>query len=132
MCNAPPRRTQAPANFLNLYLPACLSRSNQPGSNQPDRQPFFIRGPGIRPGHVITDKIGLNIDVAPTIAGLIGTKPPAEALIDGRSLEPLLFADVEASCVVARHCVGVVQDLQQLAMHCDGTALHGHWSPKTL
>jgi arylsulfatase A-like enzyme len=55
--------------------------------------PFFIRGPGIQPGRVITDKIGLNIDVAPTIAALVYTAPPAEALIDGRSLTPLIFTE---------------------------------------
>jgi arylsulfatase A-like enzyme len=63
--------------------------------------PFFIRGPGIRPGHVITDKIGLNIDVAPTIAALVGTAPPAAALVDGRSLTPLLFAQAQDERLVS-------------------------------
>ena len=55
------------------------------------RVPFMIRGPGIRTG-VTVDAIGLNIDVAPTIAALLGTAPPQAAKVDGRSLVPILFA----------------------------------------
>ena len=48
------------------------------------RVPFMIRGPGIAAG-VTIEHIGLNIDVAPTIASLLGVAPPAAAKIDGRS-----------------------------------------------
>ena len=78
------------------------------------RVPFMIRGPGPRlraeldlellnfpvcsciVGGLLYHRysprgnhrtIGLNIDVAPTIAALLGTAPPPEARIDGRSLE---------------------------------------------
>lgn len=54
------------------------------------RVPFFIRGPGILPGHVV-QKIGLNVDIAPTIADLVYTAPPVEALVDGKSLAPFAF-----------------------------------------
>ena len=62
--------------------------------------PMMVRGPGIRAGAVL-DQIGLNIDIAPTIAALVGTSPPAEAVVDGRSLAPLLFApsDTAAAAV---------------------------------
>jgi arylsulfatase A-like enzyme len=59
------------------------------------RVPFMIRGPGIRSGRTL-EQIGLNIDVAPTIAALLGTAPPPEAKIDGRSLVPLLFERTSA------------------------------------
>jgi len=58
---------------------------------------------GIRPG-VTIEHIGLNIDVAPTIAAILGTTPPPEARIDGRSLEPLLFAADRLG--TARHLQG--------------------------
>ena len=60
------------------------------------RVPFMIRGPGISAG-VSIEHIGLNIDVAPTIASLLGVAPPAAAKIDGRSMEPILFADTASS-----------------------------------
>jgi N-acetylglucosamine-6-sulfatase len=56
------------------------------------RVPFMIRGPGIRAG-ITVEAIGLNIDVAPTIAALLGTVPPQAAKVDGRSLVPILFAE---------------------------------------
>jgi hypothetical protein len=37
-------------------------------------------------------QIGLNVDIAPTIADLLGTVPPQESLVDGHSLAPLAFA----------------------------------------
>ena len=54
------------------------------------RVPFMVRGPGIAAG-VTSEHIGLNIDVAPTIASLLGLEPPAAAKVDGRSMEPILF-----------------------------------------
>jgi N-acetylglucosamine-6-sulfatase len=37
--------------------------------------PFYVRGPGIKPGSVFHDVAG-NIDIAPTIAAITGAKPP--------------------------------------------------------
>ena len=56
----------------------------------------MIRGPGIQPGTTVA-QMGLNIDIAPTIAALGGTVPPPEAQVDGRSLLPLLFPDETGS-----------------------------------
>ena len=56
------------------------------------RVPTFIRGPGIAPGSTISE-ITLHIDLAPTIASLVGTAPPKEADVDGRSFAPLLFGE---------------------------------------
>ena len=40
--------------------------------------------------NVSVEAIGLNVDVAVTIADLAGVQIPAEAQVDGRSLRPLL------------------------------------------
>ena len=55
------------------------------------RVPFMIRGPGIAPGSSVS-AIALNVDIAPTIAGLVRAAPFPESLTDGHSLTPLLFA----------------------------------------
>ena len=57
------------------------------------RVPFLIRGPGIQPGRRVS-AIGLNVDIAPTIADLVYTVPPDAALVDGHSLAPHAFGTV--------------------------------------
>ncbi len=59
------------------------------------RVPFLIRGPGIAPGRTIP-AFGAMIDVAPTIADLVGATVPERAQLDGRSMVPLLFGDADA------------------------------------
>lgn len=54
------------------------------------RVPLVVRGPGIPVGRV-EDRLALNIDLAPTIAELVGIAPPD--FVDGRSLLPLLRND---------------------------------------
>ena len=51
--------------------------------------PFIVRGPGVRKNATV-DAIGLNVDVAVTIADLVGITIPVAAQVDGRSLKPLL------------------------------------------
>jgi len=51
------------------------------------RIPFYIRGPGIKPGTVV-DSMGLNLDIAPTVLLAAGLEIPAS--YDGRSLMPLI------------------------------------------
>eukprot|EP01045_Picozoa_sp_COSAG04_P008402 COSAG04_NODE_464_length_13939_cov_11.061922_10_plen_176_part_00 len=61
------------------------------------RVPFIVRGPGVRK-NVVVNAIGLNIDVAVTLADFGGFVPPDEAMVDGRSLKPLLVgAEAEAA-----------------------------------
>lgn len=49
--------------------------------------PLVVRGPGVPTGQVVS-KLTLNVDLAPTFAGLAGVTPPA--FVDGRSLVPFL------------------------------------------
>lgn len=55
------------------------------------RVPFIVRGPGVRRNATVS-AIGLNVDVAVTLAAFAGFEPPAAARVDGRSLAPLLLA----------------------------------------
>ena len=54
------------------------------------RVPLAVRGPAISAGST-TDRIALNIDLAPTFAELAGASLPT--FIDGRSLRPLFASD---------------------------------------
>jgi len=58
------------------------------------RVPLLVRGPGIPHGRQ-ADALVLNIDLAPTIAELMGVPVPAS--VDGRSLVPLLLGEAPAS-----------------------------------
>jgi N-acetylglucosamine-6-sulfatase len=53
------------------------------------RVPLYVRGPGVPAGRTLGHKV-LNVDFAPTVAELGGTRAPAES--DGRSFVPLLGA----------------------------------------
>ena len=57
------------------------------GSTQEMRVPLLISGAGVRPGAV--PKGARLVDVAPTIAALLGVRPPADA--QGRVLDELLY-----------------------------------------
>ena len=69
------------------------------GKNQPYehdlRIPMFIRGPGIRPGSVLPEAFGTNVDVAPTILALAGVAAPSS--MDGRSVAAFLLGTAEAA-----------------------------------
>ncbi len=58
------------------------------------RVPLLARGPGIPHGRKV-ESLVLNIDLAPTIAELMGASVPAS--VDGCSLVPLLLGEVPAS-----------------------------------
>ena len=57
---------------------------------------MMIRGPGIRAA-ITLDHMTQHIDLAPTIADLVRTAPPAAAVVDGRSMAPLFFAPSDAA-----------------------------------
>jgi arylsulfatase A-like enzyme len=57
------------------------------------RVPLLARGPGVAAGRV-EHRVASNIDLAPTIAALVGATAPD--FVDGRSLAPLLHGDETA------------------------------------
>lgn len=57
------------------------------------RVPLIVAGPGIAPGSTV-DRLAINVDLAPTIAGLAGIETPA--FVDGRSLIPVLHGEAPA------------------------------------
>ena len=66
------------------------------------RIPFFMRGPGIRPGTVV-DALGMNHDIAPTLLDLAGVgEDDIPVGYDGRSLMPLLVGETESQVAEAR------------------------------
>lgn len=58
------------------------------------REPCIMRWPGKIPAGTVTDTPGMNIDLLPTIAGLIGADLP-ERKIDGLDIWPVLSGDGE-------------------------------------
>jgi arylsulfatase A-like enzyme len=64
-----------------------LRQGKQAPYEEDIRVPFLARGPGIPAGRTVP-AIGMNIDVAPTLAEIAGTALPYDA--DGRSLLPWL------------------------------------------
>ena len=57
------------------------------------RVPIIISGPGISYGE--TNKVALNIDLAPTIIDLVGGMVPD--IMDGQSLKPWLYGNQSVS-----------------------------------
>ena len=57
------------------------------------RVPFLVRGPGVARNATLRRDavVGLNVDIAPTIAAMAGVSPGPEARLDGRSLLPALL-----------------------------------------
>ena len=60
------------------------------------RVPFLARWPGVIPAGVSRDDLTSMIDILPTLAGLAGTRPPADRIIDGRDILPILKNDPDA------------------------------------
>jgi len=54
------------------------------------REPCLIRWPGKIPAGTTCNEIAGNIDVLPTMAGLIGAELPKNRILDGRDIRPLL------------------------------------------
>jgi len=66
------------------------------------REPCMMRWPGKIAAGSTCNHIAGNIDVLPTFASLIGSKPPTDRIIDGRDISPLMF-DAKAGPVRDTH-----------------------------
>jgi arylsulfatase A-like enzyme len=61
------------------------------------REPFLARWPGRIPTGAASDVPAMTIDLLPTFARLAGAQVPADRIIDGRDIWPLLAKDPKAS-----------------------------------
>jgi arylsulfatase A-like enzyme len=66
------------------------------------REPCLMRWPGRIPAGTTCPQIAGNIDLLPTFAKLVGVDPPADRVIDGRDITPLMF-DPQAGPVRDTH-----------------------------
>eukprot|EP01112_Ceratiomyxa_fruticulosa_P015500 TRINITY_DN4556_c0_g1_i1.p1 TRINITY_DN4556_c0_g1~~TRINITY_DN4556_c0_g1_i1.p1 ORF type:complete len:572 (+),score=84.95 TRINITY_DN4556_c0_g1_i1:125-1840(+) len=82
------------------------------------RTPFIVRGPGIKEG-TITQVIGLNIDIAPTIAHIAKARVPN--FVDGVSLMPYINKDFVHKRKFAKREVFLVENYGE--SHPNGTQL---------
>ena len=57
------------------------------------RVPFIARWPGRIPGGRINKEVCASIDVLPTLCGLAGAELPADRVIDGRDIFPLMTSE---------------------------------------
>lgn len=59
--------------------------------------PFIARWPGVIPRGLTSDAMAMNIDLLPTLAAATGAEPPADRVIDGQNILPLLTRRTGAS-----------------------------------
>jgi len=60
------------------------------------RVPCVVRWPGKIPAGRRSDQLAATLDLLPTFAFLAGTPPPADRVIDGRNLWPILSGQADA------------------------------------
>ena len=60
------------------------------------REPCIVRWPGHVPAGTECDELACTMDLLPTFARLAGTKPPADRIIDGRDIWPLMSGRADA------------------------------------
>jgi len=60
------------------------------------REPCVMRWPGKIPAATRCEELATTMDLLPTIAKLIGGKPPADHPIDGKDIWPLMIGKAEA------------------------------------
>jgi len=56
------------------------------------REPCIMRWPGKIPAGSVCNELAATIDLLPTIAGLVGVELPADRVIDGKDIWPLISA----------------------------------------
>ncbi len=52
---------------------------------------FVARQPGRVPAGTVSGELAVSVDILPTFAALAGASPPADRVIDGKDIRPLLF-----------------------------------------
>ncbi|MBI1353384.1 MAG: sulfatase-like hydrolase/transferase [Acidobacteria bacterium] len=57
------------------------------------REPGLMRWPAKIPAGAVCRELATTMDLLPTIAKLAGATPPADRIIDGKDIAPLLFAE---------------------------------------
>jgi len=60
------------------------------------RVPCLVRWLGRVPAGRVCSELATSLDLLPTLAGLAGVKPPADRIIDGRDIAPLLLGQPNA------------------------------------
>jgi arylsulfatase A len=60
------------------------------------RVPCIVRWPGTVPANTVSDEVAAMVDVLPTVALLTGGRPPADRVIDGKDIGPLLRGEAGA------------------------------------
>src|SRR4051794_8344261 len=60
------------------------------------REPFIARWPGKIPAGKVCREMAMTMDLLPTFARLSGGKTPADRIIDGKDIWPLLSGETEA------------------------------------
>ena len=60
------------------------------------REPCVVRWPGKIPAGKTCDEIACTMDLLPTFARLAGTAPPADRIIDGKDIWPLMAGERDA------------------------------------
>jgi arylsulfatase A-like enzyme len=84
------------------------SRGDRGGSNRPLRGgkfstwegglrlPCIMRWPGVIPAGAVCPEIATAMDFLPTLARLAGAQPPADRIIDGKDIRPLMAGEPAA------------------------------------
>jgi len=60
------------------------------------RVPCIVRWPGRVPAGVVRDDLVTMMDILPTVARLAGTSAPADRIIDGHDIRPIMFNEPDA------------------------------------
>ncbi len=82
--NGAPRRN--PPQGLNTPLKGWGYGVSEGGM----RVPAIVRWPGVIPAGTVCDQLATTMDLYPTFASLAGAKLPADRIIDGKNILPLL------------------------------------------
>ncbi len=79
-----------------------------------NRVPMIASWPGIIPSGVVTSAMGSVMDLLPTFAYYAGTLPPADRVIDGKSLHEVLDRPEDAESPHAWYAYYVTDQLQAI------------------